>query len=184
VTVEIPAIPEQAAELLGSLKLWTNCGVAYLNLHELIFEPGTNSETMAGEKAELITPDHHRTRYHPLSRALAWDVIKKVAAEHINLAVNDCSLQGKLRQLRKRRSTLVPLVKAAYEKQVGDDILQAGCRLDAAGEAVYFSPDSLNQARQSYPDQRFFIFSRIAPLSLQNQGQWISFEEIQPQAEG
>ena len=75
-------------------------------------------------------------------------------------------------------------MKAAYEKQVGDDILQTGCIVDAFGEVHYISPDRLGQAMYSFPNHRFFTFSRIAPLSLQNQGQWISFEEIQPQVEG
>jgi len=40
------------------------------NLHELIFEPGSNAERMAGPRREIILEDGHHTAVHPESRRL------------------------------------------------------------------------------------------------------------------
>ncbi len=108
ITVEIPAIPEHSSRLLAALSEWSALGVKYINLHELMYEPGTISAEMPGKRREVILPDGHRTQINPESRLLTLAVMKKVQAENLSLAVNDCSLQSKLRQLRGRRRSLAP----------------------------------------------------------------------------
>jgi len=115
VTVEIPAIPEHAPKLLSCLASWCALGVEFLNLHELMYEPGTNSASMPGARRAIVTADGHRSEINPDSRALTLAVMQRVCDEGLPLSVNDCSLQSKIRQLRGRRKSLAPLVKASHE---------------------------------------------------------------------
>ncbi|MBN1991663.1 MAG: radical SAM protein, partial [Anaerolineae bacterium] len=54
ITVEIPAIPGHAAKLLSCLVKWSEAGVKFLNLHELMYEPGTNAASMVGERQPVV----------------------------------------------------------------------------------------------------------------------------------
>ena len=177
VTVEIPAIPEHAPRLLPSLAAWCAAGVRFLNLHELMYEPGTNSASLPGPRQKVVTADGHPTEVHPESRALTLAVMKHVQAEGLPLAVNDCSLQSKLRQLRGRRRSLAPLVLAPYERLVGDQACECACAW--RGEEVHlFHPDALGSMRRQYPDYDFARLARTAPLSLHDRGRWIVFERL------
>ncbi|MBC8450506.1 MAG: radical SAM protein [Chloroflexi bacterium] len=176
-TIEIPAIPEQGAKLLSCLEEWSALGVRFLNLHELIYEPGTNSASMAGARRAIITADGHRSEINPESRALTLAVMKKVQNESLPLSVNDCSMQSKIRQLRGRRRSLAPLVRQPHEKLVGDEAYESCCAY--RGEDMrFFHPDSLHEMRQRYSDYRFVRLVRSAPLSLQDSGRWIAFEAL------
>jgi pyruvate formate-lyase activating enzyme-like uncharacterized protein len=167
-TVEIPAIPEHAERLLASLPEWTARGVKYLNLHELMYEPSTLSAKMPGKRQEIILEDGHRTEINPASRRLTLAVMKKVRAENLPLAVNDCSLQSKLRQLRGRRRGLTPLTREPYEQLADDETLVSYC--------VFRSPDDFQFCSSAevadYPGCRVFRLTRYAPLSLHAQKQW------------
>ncbi|RPJ44011.1 MAG: 4Fe-4S cluster-binding domain-containing protein, partial [Chloroflexi bacterium] len=55
VTVEIPAIPGDEAKLLAALEPWSRLGVRYLNLHELMYEPGSLSAHLPGPRAPVHT---------------------------------------------------------------------------------------------------------------------------------
>lgn len=177
VTVEIPAIPEHAPQLLSSLAAWCAAGVRFLNLHELMYEPGTNSAALPGPRQKVVTADGHPTEVHPESRALTLAVMKRVQAEGLPLAVNDCSLQSKLRQLRGRRRSLAPLVLAPYERLGADQACECTCAW--RGKEVHlFHPDSLGSMRQQYPDYDFARLARTAPLSLHDRGRWIIFERL------
>jgi hypothetical protein len=177
VTVEIPAIPERASKLLSCLADWCALGVKFLNLHELIYEPGTNSASMSGARQAIITADGHRTEINPESRALTLAVMKRVQDENLPLSVNDCSMQSKIRQLRGRRRSLAPLVKAPHERLVDDQVYESYCAY--RGEEVYFfHPDSIHEMRQRYPDYQFVRLARTAPLSLSDRGRWIAFEKL------
>ena len=177
VTVEIPAIPEHAPKLLSCLAEWCALGVRFLNLHELIYEPGTNSASMPGARQAIITADGHRTEFNPDSRGLTLAVMKRVQDENLPLSVNDCSMQSKIRQLRGRRRSLAPLVKAPHERLVDAQVYESYCAY--RGEEVYFfHPDSIHEMRQRYPDYQFVRLARTAPLSLSDRGRWVAFEEL------
>jgi|GEM_PF-3970444 len=178
VTVEIPAIPDHADRLLANLAGWVARGVSLLNLHELMYEPGTNSAALPGPRQEVITADGHRSAVHPGSRALTLEVMRRVREEGLPLAVNDCSLQSKLRQLRGRRASLAPLVQAPHERWLGDDAYESCCAWRDEEDYFFFSPASLAQVRCRYPDHRFVRLARTAPLSVRDPGRWILFEEL------
>ncbi len=177
VTVEIPAIPEHAPKLLSCLTEWCALGVRFLNLHELMYEPGTNAASMAGARRAVVTADGHRTAINPESRALTLAVMEKVQDERLPLSVNDCSLQSKLRQLRGRRRSLSPLVQTPHERLVGGRAYESFCAY--RGEEVhFFHPDAVREMRQRYPDYQFVRLVRTAPLSLKDRGRWVVFKKL------
>jgi pyruvate formate-lyase activating enzyme-like uncharacterized protein len=178
VTVEIPAIPEHAEKLLACLEVWCALGVKFLNLHELIYEPGTNSAAMDGSRQMLITPDGHQSAYNPQSRGLTLAVMKKVHDEGWSLGVNDCSMQSKLRQLRGRRRNLTPLVQAPYERLVADQFFESHCAYRDAQDWCLFHPDATATMRQRLPNYEFFRLVRTAPLSIQGRDKWIVWEKL------
>ena len=176
VTVEIPAIPAHGPRLLASLKRWCSAGVKYLNLHELLCEPGTNSAGLPGRP--VITEDLHVTAIDPASRRLTLEVMEMVAREGLPLSVNDCSLQSKLRQVRGRRRCLAPLTRAPWEMAVGDSVYETTCAfVDDIGYR-FFRPDQADQMRARYPGHSFVRLARTAPLSLADPGRWVVFEAI------
>jgi len=179
VTVEIPTIPEHAPKLLSCLADWCTLGVKFLNLHELIYEPGTNSASMPGARRAIITADGHRTEINPESRALTLAVMSKVQDEGLSLSVNDCSMQSKIRQLRGRRRSLASLVKAPHERLVEDQVYESYCAYRGEEEEVhFFHPNSIRETRRRYPDYQFVRLVRTAPLSVKDSGRWIAFEEL------
>lgn len=178
VTVEIPAIPEHAPKLLSCLAEWSALGLKFLNLHELIYEPGTNSASMPGMRQAIITADGHRTEINPKSRTLTLAVMRRVQDEGLPLSVNDCSMQSKIRQLRGRRRSLAPLVKAPHERLVDDQVYESYCAYRNGEEVHFFYPDSMRETRQRYPDYQLVRLVRTAPLSINDSGRWIAFEEL------
>jgi pyruvate formate-lyase activating enzyme-like uncharacterized protein len=177
VTIEIPAIPEHEDRLLPCLERWAKLGVRCLNLHELMYEPGSNSWGFPGARREVVTADGHRTAIHPHSRALTLSVMRRVAQERLPMSVLDCSLQTKLWQLRGRRRCLAPLVQAPYERLVDDEVYES-YRAYLGEQVLSFHPDELPEMRGRYPDHRFVRLVRTAPLSLADPGQWIAFEPL------
>jgi len=178
VTVEIPAIPEHACKLLSCLVDWCALGVRFLNLHELMYEVGTNSASLAGARQAIVTADGHCTEINPESRTLALAVMNKVQDEDLSLAVNDCSLQSKLRQLHGRRRSLATLVKAPHEKAIRDEIYESYCAYRGEEDYHFFHPDAVQEVRRRCPDYKFVRLVRTAPLSINDPGRWIAFQEI------
>jgi pyruvate formate-lyase activating enzyme-like uncharacterized protein len=177
VTVEIPAIPEHAAKLLSCLQEWSARGVRYLNLHELIYEPGTLSASMAGKRQLVRLPDGHQNEINPDSRLLTFEVMKKVAKDGLPLAVNDCSLQSKLLQIRGRRRNLSLLTKKPSEKLMGDEILESFCVYQDESDYQFIHPDFLPEIRSQQPAYKVVRIVREAPLVLNAKPRWIAFEE-------
>ena len=178
VTVEIPAIPDHGARLLASLAGWSALGIQFLNLHELMYEPGTNSAAMPGARWPIVTADGHCSAIHPQSRALTLAVMERVQEKGLRLAVNDCSLQSKIRQLRGRRACLAPLVKAPHEKLVRGEVYESTCAYGKGGDVHFFHPDTLDEMRARYPEHRFVRLLRSAPLAIGDPGRWIAFEPL------
>jgi pyruvate formate-lyase activating enzyme-like uncharacterized protein len=178
VTVEIPAIPGHASKLLACLEDWCALGARFLNLHELIYEPGSNSDGMCGPRQVIITEDGHHSAFNPESRDLTLAVMKKVQEESLPLGVNDCSMQSKLRQLRGRRRNLAPLVQAPHERMVGDQFYESYCARQDGEECCWLHPEALDEARERLPDHRFVRLVRTAPLAISDSGRWIVCEEL------
>ncbi len=181
VTVEIPAIPGDEAKLLAALETWSRAGARFLNLHELMFEPGSLSENLSGrgcasaERVEVRTPDGHATAIHQGSRPLVLKVMQAVHAAGLPLAVNDCSMQNKLRQVRGRRALLARAIEGlpgSYEKIGADGYLHSLCAYDADGETVFLHPDRLEQVREEYPGFHIIELRRMPPLSMDEQPRW------------
>lgn len=175
-TVEIPSIPHDREKLLHNLVTWSRLGVRYLNLHELMYEPGTNAASMNGERRGVVIDDGHKTEVDPRSRPLTFEVMEKIKAERIPLAVNDCSLQSKLRQVRGRRKCLAPLTQAPYENLNADGVFETCCAFLESGEVLFFRPAFLEKMVYRYPAHRFARLSRRAPLSIHEPVRWVSFE--------
>jgi pyruvate formate-lyase activating enzyme-like uncharacterized protein len=182
VTVEIPAIPAHAGSLREALPAWSRAGVKYLNLHELIYEPGSPSETMPGAHEHCRMPDGHACEYNPHSSELAADVLRDIDSGGLALAVNYCSLRSKARQLRGRRRMM-----AAYTLQPYEHL----CKEDEAESVCYFSdtrcefahPATLADSKQRPPGFGAALVRRLLPLSSEDPGQWTHFELIQEAAE-
>ena len=177
VTVEIPAIPAHEGRLFAHLAEWSARGVKYLNLHELIYEPGSLSWSMAGKRQMIILADGHRTGINPDSRDLTLRVIKKVAEENLPLRVNDCSLQSKMLQIRGRRRSLSPLTRESCERLLGDEALESYCVYRDENDYHFIHPDCLSEARSRFPGDRVVRLVREAPLSLQSRKRWLTLEE-------
>jgi len=174
ITVEIPAIPEQAKKLLDCLNLWADRGVRFLNLHELIYEPGTNAASLRGVRQIFKTPDGHATEYNPESRLLTHRVIKSVHERGLSLSVNDCSMQSKLRQVRGRRRSVAPLTIEKYEKLVGEEYFET-CAAYRDQEVVYLHPDEVEVRRESLAGWQFVRLRRFAPLEMTGKKDWVEF---------
>jgi uncharacterized protein len=181
VTVEIPAIPADAERLLAALPEWSEAGVRFLNLHELMYEPGSRSADLPGPRVEVRTPDGHVTAIHPHSRALTLRVMQAVQAQGLPLAVNDCSLHNKLRQVRGRRALVGRLLErlpGATETLGADGSLHTLCGFSVMGEVRFFHPHSLAAARAAHPTWRFAHLRRLPPLSPRAQTPWEFLEEL------
>lgn len=177
VTVEVPAIPTHTEKLLNSLPIWAGCGVRYLNLHELMLEPGSNAADLPGPRQEILLPDRHRAVVHPHSRALTLTVMRHVQKLGLALAVNDCSLQSKLRQLRGRRRSLAPLLQQPHEELVEGHLYESLCAYRDT-EILFFHRTAFEEMRRRYPHHRFARVARSAPLALDDQGRWVRFEKL------
>jgi pyruvate formate-lyase activating enzyme-like uncharacterized protein len=175
-TVEIPAIPEQAEKVHGSLEKWAEVGVHYLNLHELLYEPGTNSWEMGGERQEICLADGHTSAVHPRSREMILEILHRVQQMGLPLNVNHCSLPNKLHQIRGRRLSLLPMTQEKEERWIEGERLEHYCLFDEQGQVLKIHPDDLFEARRSHPGYRCARMVRTAPLGLQDPGRWVVFE--------
>jgi pyruvate formate-lyase activating enzyme-like uncharacterized protein len=181
VTVEIPAIPDHRTRLFGALRDWQNVGVRFLNLHELMYEPGSASATLAGPRRGVCTPDGHRTEIHPTSRDLTFGVMQEVQRTGLSIAVNDCSMQNKLRQVRGRRMLIGRFLSQAPDSSdCLDDagLLATMCAFDEEGHHFFFRGEQLAEFRKYYPQYRFVKMWRVPPLSIFAPKTWLKFEEI------
>jgi uncharacterized protein len=173
VTVEIPAIPAHAVELFRALDAWANAGVRWLNLHELMYEPHSNSAALPGQRRMVLTADGHRSALDPRSRELALAVLRKVSGDRIPLSVNVCSLQSKLRQIRGRRRNLAAVLKQPHERLIEDELVT--CCLfgeDDDQPLAFVDPARLAEARRAHPGCRAARLSRMAPLVPGEPARW------------
>jgi len=177
ITVEIPSIPEDKFRVLDAVDQWCDIGVGYLNLHELVYEPHTNSAVMSGARERGSLQDGHRFDYNPESRSVTMAVMEKVHRQKIKINVNDCSLQSKVRQLRGRRRFMSTLFKKPYEEIVYDNMLECFCAY-RDGEVFMFNRSDLKAIRSRHPHHRFVRLGRTVPLNWNDQGQWCLYEPL------
>lgn len=176
VTVEIPSIPDDESRLLSAVREWNRLGVRFLNLHELLFEPGTRSGSMPGPRLAVILDDGRQTAIDPRSRALTLRVMKMVSEEALSIQINDCSLQSKIRQLRTRRAMLAPQTAAPFERFTGD-LLESCSAYAGEDEYVRFSPAELAEKQRLLRGYNFVRLARLAPLALHESPRWVICEE-------
>lgn len=177
VTVEIPAIPEHRSRVLEAVDQWSDIGVRYLNLHELIYEPRTNSAGMPGARESGNLQDGHPFDYNPDSRSVTRDIMEKVYTQKLPISVNDCSLQSKVRQLRGRRQLALSLFKAPHEELISGYQLVSYCAY-RDGEMLMIHPSCLEEMRRRYPHHRFVRLARTVPLSWSDPGLWCIYEPL------
>ncbi|MDQ7784751.1 MAG: radical SAM protein [Desulfomonilaceae bacterium] len=117
VTVEIPAIPEDADKVKRLLPTLCSVGVKHLNLHQLIL----NSHNQAALEARgyTILRNELFADVSPAleSQAAAIEILNYVSAEHLPLAVNYCShLYKYLFQQQGFRRLYSPMVRSEEEE--------------------------------------------------------------------
>ena len=175
-TVEIPAIPEHTKMLQKVLPVWSDMGVKYLNLHELIYERGSPSETMYGTREYCRMPDGHLCEFNPHSADLAIEVMKALESSGLKLAVNYCSLANKARQLRGRRRIMAPFSLEPYEELYNDCEAESLCLFDETHyefvNPVAYHP---NYHSAKYNAARV---RRLLPLSPEGAGTWTYFKIV------
>jgi len=182
VTVEIPAIPEHAGPLREALPAWSRAGVKFLNLHELIYEPGSPSESMPGDREHCRMPDGHICAFNPRSSDLVADVMWDVESKGLALAVNYCSLAGKARQLRGRRNMMAAFSMQSYERLCGSGEAESVCYFNNTSYE-FAHPVTLQDKACRPADVGVAIVRRMLPLTPDGPGQWTHFEVVQEGAE-
>jgi pyruvate formate-lyase activating enzyme-like uncharacterized protein len=182
VTVEVPAIPEHAGPLRAALPVWSRIGVKHLNLHELIYEPGSPSETMHGARAHCRMPDGHVCAFNPHSSELVADVLRDIESGGLTLAVNYCSLASKARQLCGRRRMMAVHTLRAYERLREDGEAESVCYFN--GNRYEFAPPATRADSNRHPAGfGVALVRRLLPLTREVSDQWTRFEVIQEAAE-
>ncbi|HEX3009042.1 MAG TPA: radical SAM protein [Bacteroidales bacterium] len=187
VTVECPAVPAEESKLLKSLKSWENVGVRYINLHELMYEPGTPSSLLDWDKVGLVTPDGHKTYVHPESRITILNTMKLVHDAGLQLSINECSLQNKIRQVRGRREFIGRLLEKmpyATERLTDENYLESICGISPEGRIFYLHPQKLFLAMQKFPSYQFIRLWRVPPLTIRSGKDWLRFEIVSSGREG
>jgi pyruvate formate-lyase activating enzyme-like uncharacterized protein len=183
ITVEIPVIPNHKEKLLVSLSTWNDLGVQYLNLHELIYEPGSPSARMSGSRGRVLTPDGHFTEFDPHSRPLVSTIMQAVDRGKLRLSVNDCSIQNKIRQVRGRRrqmGRLIAQLPDSKESMDEEGHLQTVCVFPSQGSAYFVKPEHFPQLQKVRSRERYFKLLRIPPLSIgPSPEKWFACTEIE-----
>jgi len=178
VTIEIPLIPGQSDQLISAIPHWIDLGVQILNMHELLFEPGSNAEKLAGERIAIHLPDGHHTAISPESDTIALNVFGEVIRNRLPIGVNYCSTVGKWRQLTARRELFLSKVKEPYETYLGDGILESFFIIEK-DQAEPIPTQLVESIQKTHKGQTIYHLQRMLPLSLrEKQKNWIFFEAI------
>ncbi len=178
VTVEIPAVSRSGEKILSNLKVWSNLGVKYLNLHELMREENSLSENLSGNFNRLILKDGHITDICCDSRKLSLKIMEKVETENLPLSVNFCSLHSKILQVKNRRELISSIQLAGYEKFRDGVYIETICAFKNREEYYMINPDEYFNFKVDFPEFKFVKLKRVAPLSLNENQPWSIIEEI------
>lgn len=178
VTVEIPLIPADEEKLIDAIPVWAEKGVRLLNIHEFLFEPGSNAEHFPGKKKSIVLPDGHQTAINPGSKPLALKVFHEVKAQSLSLGVNYCSTAGKWQQLTARREALLPQTMEPKEQYIGDGVLESFYALQH-NQIKPISPEEIKPFLSLHQAIPVYHLTRMAPLSIKEVNKnWLSFEVL------
>ncbi len=178
VTVEIPLIPADEAKLIDSLPVWADKGVRLVNIHEFLYEPGSNAAQFPGTKRPIMLPDGHQTATNPECDALAMKVFHKVKTRNLSLGVNYCSTAGKWQQLTARRESLLPQTMDPGEHYIGNGVLE-GYYTHQDNQVKPISPEEIKPFLSLHRAIPVYHLTRMAPLSLNEVNKnWLSFEVL------
>jgi len=178
VTVEIPLIAADEDKLLNSLLVWADKGVRVLNIHEFLFEPGSNAENFPGNKRGITLPDGHKTAISPDSNNLALKVFQEVKRKNLSLSVNYCSTVGKWQQLTARRELILPQRIEPNENYLGNGVLESFYVVEN-NHVRSIALENVEEIRSSSKGLTIYHLKRMAPLSLKETSKnWLSFEVL------
>lgn len=168
ITIEIPTIPQHREKLLAALPIWDDCGVKYLNLHELMHEPGSLSENLSGDCYVYTLADGHVAHVNEQSRHLIREVMLVTQQMHLSLSINACLLQTKVRQIRGRRRNLARIIQKPYERFDGNYFETVKITKDK--QIAFVHPDAV--AEYADAENEIERLRRPAPLSLFENTAW------------
>lgn len=178
ITVEIPVIPEDRDKLLAVLETWSDAGVKFLNLHELMREMNSNSYSLKGEFKRLYLEDGHVTDIELKSKTSVLEIIGRIQKRRIPLNINFCSIVNKFHQLSGRRNIFAGIVKTAEEKRVDNDCLESVIAYRSPEDYFFVHPDNAERLKNEYKNYSFTLIRRTVPLSLHDRGVYISAVNI------
>jgi pyruvate formate-lyase activating enzyme-like uncharacterized protein len=182
VSVEVPAIPEDAETLRAALPIWRRAGVRYLNLHELTYEAGSPSATLSGPRESCRMPDGHLCALHPGSADLAAEVMLDLAAQGSTMGVNFCSVRSKAAQLRRRRRMLSPYTLLARERLHEEDEAESACCFGDE-EVEFVHPTDLEGLRARRPEWRAARLLRLLPPTPGGTETWTRLDILPPRSQ-
>jgi len=167
VTVEIPLIGEDLPTLLRSLPRLADLGVAHLNMHDLMRESGSRSQTYKRATfCTLALPDGHQTGLAVDSLQAATAVFETISANNIPLSVNYCSIFSQIRQVRQRRKMLQRILAEPFHKLRGDEMWEYANVYMDDGSACAVHPDRLASSPLC-KGRAYSLIREFVPLSVQ-----------------
>jgi pyruvate formate-lyase activating enzyme-like uncharacterized protein len=175
VTVEIPAIPEHAGLLRKAVPVWSRAGMKYLNLHELIYEAGSPSETMPGARGHCRMPDGHQSQYNPQSVELVAEVLNDIKASGLPISVNYCSLASKALQIRGRRRNIAAFTLKPYENMCESGEAESVCYFNDT-KCEFAHAATLTGSPHRFAGYGVARLRRLLPLAPYGPSQWSYFE--------
>ncbi len=178
VTIEIPAIPAHRDLLLAAIPAWISAGATYLNLHELIFQKGSNSGSMKGESFPFTMPDGHTCRVGRGSRNLTATVIQHIHENKLPINVNDCSMQSKIHQLRGRRHLRALVMRKAFERVHSEGLLETIAVWQGSDDVRFVHPDTVNLADPQWRGWNLMRIGRLATLQTADMDDWVLCETV------
>jgi pyruvate formate-lyase activating enzyme-like uncharacterized protein len=180
-TVEIPVIPSDVPFILEALPLWAANGVTRLNLHELVYDSGSASGTMPGERVKIRMRDGHACEYNPESRGGVLAIVEELRRRGIPLSVNYCSLASKELQMQGRRRHASARTLLPGETLTGD-VAERYCLFDTQQVLGYFSVSDLPAHLAGLrPGQAVARLRRLLPLRPGLPGVWMGLDLVAPE---
>jgi pyruvate formate-lyase activating enzyme-like uncharacterized protein len=151
VTVEIPAIPEDAQRLADLLPALSEAGVRHLNLHQLRLTPHNRPNLMQRDYTYL----HGESVTVLESERTALDLLRLACDQALPLAVNYCSFVYKRRYQKaaaRRRNALETL--KAHEAVTENGFIRT---LTLAGEPQHIGPQAEHLQRCGVPRDHWVL---------------------------
>ena len=131
VAVEIPSIPQEYPQLIDVLPRLAEFGVQYLNLHE--YWLSARDPLIKTSAKGLCTFNLTDLLIYDTESLANTERIITFCQEHkLPLAINNCSIQRKERQMLHRRRNWAHRTRQSFERIADDGTLETCCRKDVA----------------------------------------------------